>query len=87
MKKLGICALLLTTCVLAACDQNCPMTGSPNTTYVYSYTDSGGTSHFGSFTTNANGNAEIADVPSGVDCSKITFREDAAFIPEAPPQA
>lgn len=84
MKKSRICLLILAICMLAACGQNCPVTGSPNTTYIYSYND-GGTVHFGSFTTNSGGTAEIADVPSDIDCSKITFRRDIDQ-PEGPPQ-
>jgi len=84
-KRSRAVAFLLTACTLIACGQNCPAHGSPNTTYVYSYTDAEGVTRFGSFRTNENGNAEISNVPSDVDCSKVTYREDAA-LPEAPPQ-
>ncbi|HEX8719605.1 MAG TPA: hypothetical protein VF736_03095 [Pyrinomonadaceae bacterium] len=76
MKELRVCLLAFTVCLAAACDQDCPQTGSPNTTYVYSYFDSSGTAHIGSFTTDDGGNATITDVPDDIDCSKITSRED-----------
>jgi hypothetical protein len=65
--------LILAACLTTACDQDCPTTGSPNTTYNYSYKDSEGRFHFGSITTDAGGNATIADVPSDIDCSAITM--------------
>lgn len=68
-------------CLVVACDQSCPMSGSPNTTYFYSYNDNG-TIHSGHFTTNENGTAEITDVSSNVDCSKITFREGSKIALE-----
>lgn len=76
MKKLPAASLILMACLITACDQDCPMTGSPNTTYIYSFTDSGGTINAGSFTTDAGGNATISDVPDDIDCKKIAFRED-----------
>lgn len=53
MKNFCACLALVAACMLAACDQNCPTTGSPNTTYIYSYFDSEGVAHAGSFKTDA----------------------------------
>lgn len=81
MKEVRVYLLILMVCMAAACDQSCPTSGSPNTTYVYSYIDSSGTGHAGSFTTDSGGNAVISDVPSDVDCSKITFKKDVDQAP------
>jgi hypothetical protein len=35
MKRPRAYLLLLAACVMLACDQSCPTTGSPNTTYPY----------------------------------------------------
>jgi hypothetical protein len=83
MKGLRVHLLILMVCTAAACDQNCPTTGSPNTTYVYSYIDSSGTGYAGSFTTDDGGNAVIPDVPGDVDCSKITFKADKVAVVES----
>lgn len=87
MRKKQLLSLILTSCLLVACSQNCPMTGSPNTTYTYGYFDSDGSGHFGSFTTNENGNATISDVPDNIDCSKIVWSVDRGgqIDPESPP--
>ncbi|MDT4952541.1 MAG: hypothetical protein QOJ02_679 [Acidobacteriota bacterium] len=87
MKKYLAPLLIFTACLLTACDQDCPMTGSPNTTYLYTYVDNG-VAHSGGFTTNANGNAEIS-VPDNIDCKGITFSEDKAPVisPEQGPVA
>jgi hypothetical protein len=63
------------------------MAGSPNTSYHYTYVDSG-TTHSGSFTTDSNGSAEIS-VPDNIDCKGITFSEEKAYIiiPEQGPVA
>ncbi len=81
MKKYLAPLLIFTACLLTACDQNCPMIGSPNTTYHYTYVDNG-TAYSGSFTTNANGNAEIS-VPDNINCSGVTFSSDD--LPEQGP--
>ncbi len=90
MRKIHVCAIFFAACMLVACDQTCPMYGSPNTTYNYSYSDNNHVSHFGSFTTDANGNAEIADVPDDIDCSRVTFSAaggDDDFKTVDPPQS
>lgn len=88
MKNPRVCLVLLAACMLVACDQNCPTTGSPNTTDIYSYIDSNGEGHAGSFKTDDGGNGVIPDVPGDIDCSKVTFRQDtSAALPEVPPQA
>jgi hypothetical protein len=83
MKKSCVCLVLPAACMLVACDQNCPTTGSPNTTYVYSYFDSNGESHLESFKTDGGGNGVIPDVPENIDCSKITFRKDTIAMEES----
>jgi hypothetical protein len=85
MKKLLTFALIFATCLLVACDQDCPMTGSPDTTYSYAYNTPDGIIHFGDVTTNENGNGIIGDVPSDVDCGKVQLRQEIPTLDTVPP--
>lgn len=73
MKKSHACLLLLVFFLALACDQSCPMTGSPHTKYSYAYFDSDGVDHLGSVTTDSGANASVGDVPSDVNCNKVTY--------------
>jgi hypothetical protein len=74
MKKQLAPLLIFAACLMTACDQDCPQTGSPNTTYQYTYVENG-VGYSGSFTTDRNGNATVP-VPDTIKCSSLTIRED-----------
>jgi hypothetical protein len=74
--------LIFVACLLTACDQDCPMSGSPNTSYSYTYVEDGIT-YSGTFKTDANGNAEIS-VPDNISCKNVTFSEDVIAPVQGP---
>jgi hypothetical protein len=92
VRKIHICALFLIASTLIACEQICPMVAlQRNTTYNYSYSDPNSQIyHYGNFTTDANGDAEVVNVPDNINCAGIAYSiaaGDDAFDMLDPPQS